>query len=173
MSDQLIRALIETRVRDWAEDNDLPVEWENDDFTAPVTAYARFNLLPAQTRSDDLEGTLRTWLGVAQIAICTPGGQGTAASNTLLADLAARFPVNLRIDSDPAVDGIALTVVVMTPLSIPQGFADAGKWTVPAYFQYRSDYVVTDVADSSPFGSFTLDSTLVSLDSTFISLDQV
>lgn len=141
MSEQLVRALIETRLRDWADDQDLPVEWEDVTFTPPDTTYLKFNLLPAQTRSDDLEGKLRTWLGVAQITICVPGGNGPASASQYVSGLDALFPCNLRIASNPQVDGIDLTVAVMTPVSAPQGFADKAHWLVPAYFQYRSDYV--------------------------------
>lgn len=142
MSDQLVRALIETRLRNWAEDNELPVEWEDVDFTPPATTYLKFNLLPAQTRSDDLAGTLRTWSGVVQITIAVPAGNGPRAASDYVTGLDALFPCSLNIASNPQTDGIDLTVVVMTPITAPAGFADKGHWLVPAYFQYRSDYVM-------------------------------
>lgn len=142
MSEQLIRSLIEQRVRDWAEQNDLPVEWENQTFAPPATAYVKFNLLPAQTRSDDLAGRMRTWQGIAQITISTPGGNGPAAASELVKSLDETFPAYLNIDSDPTIDGIALTVVVMTPVTAPAGFQDKNDWLVPAYFRYRCDLVL-------------------------------
>jgi hypothetical protein len=141
MSQQLVRSLIEQRVRDWAEENDLPMEWESDVFTPPATAYGKFNLLPAETRSDDLAGKFRTWQGVAQITLAVPAGNGPAAAGELVKSLDETFPVYLNLVSDPSIDLIALTVIVMTPVNAPQGFADKGHWLVPAYFRYRCDYV--------------------------------
>lgn len=142
MTDQLVRALIETRLRNWADDNDLPVEWEDVGFTPPATAYIKFNLLPAQTRSDDLAGKFRTWSGVAQITICVPAGNGPAIASQYVAGLDALFPCSLNIASNPQADGIDLTVVVMTPVTARAGFADKAHWLVPADFQYRSDFVL-------------------------------
>lgn len=141
MSEQVIRALLETRLSDWADDNDLPIAWEEDPFTPPKGSYLKFNLLPAQTRSDDLQGKLRTWTGIAQIAIFVASGNGPDGAGEILKQLDALFPCNLLLPSDPARDGVALNVLVLTPMSAPAGRTDKAHYMRPAFFQYRTDLI--------------------------------
>jgi len=140
VSDALVRLLIERRFSDYAVGNDYPVQWEDKPFTVPTTEYLKFNLLPAPTRSDDLAGKHRAWIGVAQTAIAVPSGAGPAKADLIAGELDAWFPCGTGISSDPAVDGIALTVMIMTPLARPSGFSDKSYYFVPAYFNYRADY---------------------------------
>lgn len=177
MTQQLIRALIETRLETYADGNGLDVEFENTTFTAPAGPYLRFNLLPAATRSDDLAGTFRTWSGIAQITICIPIGNGPAVADQYVIDLDAVFRCGLNIKSNPAVDLIDLTVVVATPLSEPAGFVDNAHWCVPAYFQYRCDFVtdsgpIDQPPPPTPGTVLTADSTQITADSTAFTADQ-
>jgi len=134
-----VRALIETRLSDWAADNELPVAWENLAFTPPTDAtgnplpYLKFNLLPAQTRSDDLAGQLRAWSGIAQIAIFVPSGSGPRAAEDLVGQLDALYPCQTYIAST------AIKVLIQTPVTAGNGFNDDAYYAVPAYFQYRAD----------------------------------
>lgn len=134
-----MRALIETRLRDWAADNDLPVAWENVAFTPPVdgSAYLKFNLLAGQTRSDDLAGQLRAWIGVAQITVFVPAGAGPAAAESLLKQLDALYPCSQYIT------GAALNVLIQTPVTAGNGFNDEAYYAVPTSFTYRADVSLT------------------------------
>lgn len=145
MSDpeSLLRALIEAPLRNYASDNDLPVAWEDIPFDTPIGTYVRFNLLPAQTRSEDLAGKHRVFTGVAQITICVQSGRGRAGVSDIAAALAALYPCGGLLSSNPSVDGIALNVAILTPLAVPAGFSDKAHYLTPAYFNYRSDYVLS------------------------------
>lgn len=134
-----MRALIETRLADWALDNDLPISWENLAFTPPAdgSAYLKFNLLPGQTRSDDLAGQLRAWIGVAQITIFVPSKAGPAAAEAFVGQLDGLYPVSTYIV------GAALSVLIQTPVTAGNGFNDEAYFAVPASFQYRADVALT------------------------------
>lgn len=135
-----MRALIETRLSDFAADNDLLVAWENFAFTpqtdpstgAPLP-YLKFNLLAGQTRSDDLAGQLRAWIGVAQITVFVPAGAGPAAAESLLKQLDALYPCATYIN------GNTLNVLIATPVTAGNGFNDEAYYAVPASFNYRAD----------------------------------
>lgn len=130
-----MRALIETRLRDWAGDNDLTVAWENASFTPPAdgSAYLKFNLLPGQTRSDDIAGQLRAWIGVAQFTVFVPSGAGPGAAEAYVKQLDALYPCQTYIN------GTALNVLIQTPITAGNGFPDEAYYAVPASFTYRAD----------------------------------
>lgn len=139
-----MRALIETRLSDWAANNELPVAWENVAFTPPTDAangdplaYLKFNLLPAQTRSDDISGNLRAWIGVAQITVFVPSGAGPAAAESWIKQLDALYPASQYIV------GTTLSVLIRTPVSAGNGYNDESYYAVPVSFEYRADVSLT------------------------------
>jgi hypothetical protein len=138
MSQQDVRALIETRLKNWADDNDLALAVENVPFSPPsdaagVLPYLKFNLLPALTRSDDLAGALRSWSGVAQITVFARGGKGPGEAEGYVKLLDALFPASTYIV------GTTLSVLIATPVSAANGFPDEAYYAVPCSFQYRAD----------------------------------
>ncbi len=138
MSQQDVRALLESRLSAFAADNGLTVKWENVKFTPPAdgSAYLRSDLLPAQGRSEDLAGTLRTWLGVYQITIAIPAGAGPAVAETLLKQLDSTFPCGMLLQG-------SISVLIASPVSAGNGFTDEAYHLVPASFQYRADVALT------------------------------
>lgn len=137
MSQQQVRALIETRLKDWADDNDFQCEWENVTFTPDGSQYLKFNLLPAQTLSDDLAGKLRAFIGVAQITVFMASGVGTGPAELVVDQLDALFPASQTIF------GTALNVLILTPVTPGNGFPDEAYYAVPVSFQYRADVALT------------------------------
>lgn len=136
MSQKDVRAVIETAVAAWAEENDFDdsaIAWENVAFAPPVGQYLKFNLLPAQTRSDDIAGQLRTWKGIVQLTLALPVGNGPALAETLIASLDRAFGASSYLP------GPTLSVLVATPVSAANGFLDDAHYLVPVTFQYRAD----------------------------------
>lgn len=132
-----IRAAFEGRLSTWAGTKGHRVAWQNVPFT-PVHGelYLRPALIPAQTDSIDMEGKHRGYTGVFQVNIIAPSGSGSGAAETVAADLAALYPVNLRIVIDTTQ-----YVMVLRPVSVAPQIQHEGTFTLPAYFYYRMDTV--------------------------------
>lgn len=138
MSNKLCRQAIEARLSAWAAARSpaLPVAWENVAFD-PVAIYLRGFLLPAQTASADLAGKHREFHGIYQVSVVCPINQGPGIAEGIAAEIAALFPLNLRL----AVTG--LTVQINAPASAAQGGTDGNYYIVPVSFGYRADTLST------------------------------
>lgn len=138
MSQAAIRALYETRIKTWAEANEYPVAFEDQPFTPPADssqAYLRVFLLPAQTRSDDLAGSHRAYIGVLQIDILTQRDKGPGEGERILKSLELLLPVNLQLSSG------GFSVSVITPLSAGPVQSNGARRHVPTSLRYRSDTI--------------------------------
>lgn len=126
----------EGRLATWAAARSTPlrVAYENDSFT-PVTGetYLEAHQLPAQTDSEDLQGVLRTYLGVFQVLVKAPIKTGSGAATGIANELAALFTNNLRL----TVSG--LTVQQITPASVAPALQEPNTYIVPVSFTYRAD----------------------------------
>lgn len=138
MSNTIIRKLFNTRLLEFADDNDLVCAVDNQGFDVTRDArdgrYLDAFLLPANTVSTDLAGAHRGYRGVYQIDVCTRRRIGTGAADDICDLLAAKFAVNLRL-----IDTSGFVVQVRTPLNVPNGRQSANGWTVSASFSYSSD----------------------------------
>lgn len=135
MSEQAVRAALETRLLAWAADQvpPLAVALQNVAFTAPASAnYLRAYLMPAQTISRDYAGAHRDWRGIFQVtAVCMPGN-GPGHASAILAALDALFPVNLVIVS------AGLAVKVLTPASAGVPQQETTEYEVPISIGYHA-----------------------------------
>ncbi|MDN8612797.1 phage tail terminator-like protein [Variovorax ginsengisoli] len=134
MSDKLIRSLFEGRLGTWAAARvpALPVAWENVSFTPPAGAYLRAFLLRGATTSRDLAGDNRNRVGVFQISIVCPAGNGAGAAESIAAELDALFPMNLRLTSG------TFAVQQLSPLRLWSPDS-SDRYLLPVDFQYRAD----------------------------------
>lgn len=139
MSQDRIRYLLETRLANWAAARSpaLTVAWQNHPFTPPSGMYLRAFLLPATTGSDDLQGAHRRYLGVYQVSIVAPPGNGPGAAELVANEIGAIFPVNLAL----SIVSPAFTVNVMTPCSIAKAIQESDRYVVPVSFRYRADTI--------------------------------
>lgn len=133
MSNRLIRQLYEQRLATWAAAKPIPVAWDNVKFTPPAGPYIRASLLPADTTSIDLAGEHRGYLGLFQLSVHVPLGSGAGAAEALADELAALFPMMLRLDSG------AFWVQVTSPPSSYPGLTGDTHYMVPVRFKYRAD----------------------------------
>lgn len=135
MSNKLIRSLYESRLAGFGLLKSLPIAWENVQFTQPATAYLKSYLLKAPTGSDDLKGDHRVYEGVYQVSVFVPKGQGPQAAETLAAELATLFPLNLRLTSG------SFTVQIIEPCSEGPAVQGDTHYMIPVSFKYRADTV--------------------------------
>lgn len=138
MSQKAIRAAIETQLNDWAVGFDYRVAWENAPFApAADELWLRCTMLPAETRSDDLGGDHRAFVGVVQIDAFVPSGTGPGVGAALVDELAELFPASSYIA------GEGVSVLIQTPLSVGPAQTDESWWVLPCSFTYRADLIVS------------------------------
>ena len=136
MSHNIIAAAFESRLLAWAKVRTklLKVTAANEIYTPGAEeTYLRAFTLPAPTASNTLSGDHRLYTGVFQVNIVTPSGKYRTEASGIVDELAALFPLNLRI---PRAGLIAL---VMTPVAPGPGIPDGNTFTVSASFEYRAD----------------------------------
>jgi hypothetical protein len=134
MSDKLVRSLYEARLKTWADARvpALPIAFENVTFTPPVSAYLRAFILRAPTGSLDLAGAMKNRLGIFQVNIVCPIGNGPGSAETIAAELETLFTNNLRLTNG------GFTVQSTSPLRVGPALVD-DRYTVPVDFTYRAD----------------------------------
>lgn len=136
MSHNIIAAAFESRLLAWAKVRTKPLKVvvENETYTPTAEeTYLRAFTLPALTSSNTLGGDHRLYTGVFQVNVVTPSGKYRTEASGIVDELAALFPLNLRIPR------AGLVALVMTPVAPGPGIPDGNTFTVPASFQYRSD----------------------------------
>lgn len=139
MSDTRIRYLIETRLANWASTRipALPIAWEGHSFTPPAGIYLQAFMLPANTGSNDLQGTHRLYQGVYQVSINCPSGSGPGAAGGIADEIAALFPMSLRL----SIVSPAFSMITTTPCSKAPAQVGDGRYVVPVSFRYRADTI--------------------------------
>ena len=137
MSDALIRAAFESRLKAWAaaQTPPIPVAWENVPFNPPKTRYARAFVLPAPTVSLTLDRTHRQRKGVYQVTLVMPIGSGAGAAAALCASIDAAFPIGTLLTQG------GLTVTLLTPFSPATAIQEPERFAVPVSAQYQADSI--------------------------------
>lgn len=133
MSLKIIRNALESRLSTWAlaQSPPIPIAWQNMPFTPPTQArYLRAFLLPAETQDLGEQDDLRAEIGLLQVSVCVPSGEGALSADTLADNLAALFPVALVI---PAA-GMSITIT-KTPYASPAQ-QETGLYVVPVNIRY-------------------------------------
>ncbi|HEY0684763.1 MAG TPA: phage tail terminator-like protein [Steroidobacter sp.] len=139
MSQIRCRQLIESRLAQWAELNDIKVGYQKQTFTPPPIdktdqyRHIRCFQLPARTGTEDLEGTHKVYRGVFAINVITPKGRGPAEAGAIVAQLEDLFPTNLLLT---AADGFECNIVSpLTESAVIEGDVDD---TTPTSFEYEA-----------------------------------
>ncbi|MDM0041879.1 phage tail terminator-like protein [Variovorax sp. J22R193] len=134
MSTKACRALLEARVKTWADAHNpvLPIAFENVKFTKPASGiYLRTFTLPNPTDSRFMEATDRVYMGVFQVSIVAPLQTGPAAAEAIVTELEALFPLNLDLTS-------TLKVTTITPVSAAPALQEPDAYVTPASFSYQA-----------------------------------
>lgn len=140
MSADKLVSLIESKLQEWAELEDLAIAFEGVGFKPPADIYLKVKHFPALTVGAFLEGHHEALTGFWQVSIVCPKGTGTGPGRRRAMSLRDFLPQNLRLtDGD-------FSVQITTPLSLgpwiddPEG-AKTNRSTLPCSFQYRADTV--------------------------------
>lgn len=141
MSEATLVKLIETKLQQWADTQDIKIAFEGVRFTPPAEAtYARIDHLPATTTNAFLEGGHKALTGLYQVGLIGLKGKGLGPLRELAATLSTAFPAQLVLTSG------TFRVQITTPISIgpkvddPEGSKTA-RVMLPCSFGYRADVV--------------------------------
>ncbi len=136
MSNAIIRAALESRLKTWAaaQSPPIPIAYQNAPFTPPTQArYLRAFLLPAETDSQYVEGTDRIYMGLFQISICVPAGTGPGVAEQLVVSLESIFAYPLVIVRS------GWNIAINRPLSTSPAMQEDGLYVLPVHIRYRAD----------------------------------
>lgn len=135
MSNVLIRAELEQRLREWATAQSIPVAWQNVVFQKPAdfSPYVEPFLIPNVTLNKPVNGKRATYLGLFQINIWTQKGGGIVVSNTLAQSLIDAFPML------PKVGAVSIESTPYVKPSLPSG----DGWEIePVIVNYRYEAIL-------------------------------
>jgi len=133
MSEDRIRAVLESRLASWADANGLPVIWQNAGADIPTVDHLRAYLMPAETRSIDLKKVMRNYRGVFQVSVFTKPGVGPGRADRLAKALDDLFQVAIPMTSN------GLTVRVTSPMSAKPAMPGTDWYSVPVSCRYSAE----------------------------------
>ncbi|HIC7817462.1 TPA: phage tail terminator-like protein [Enterobacter ludwigii] len=132
-----ITALLDKHLGSWADEQGIPVSWDNVEFTPPETGvYLQSHDLPATPYSIDLAGTCLVFPGVYQLNVIARAASGRTLAAQTAKNITALFPQNLELS------GEGFTCWVLSLPSIHPGINNGVNWTVPVSLTYRAETIV-------------------------------
>jgi hypothetical protein len=135
MSQKIVRAGLEKKLKAWADAQTLPVAWENQAFTAPATAYVRAFLLPDPVQSQTLDKLHRRFAGILQVDLVMPINGGAAPAETLLASLMTAFNPSTSFTES------GVLIYITDPASAAPALTEANRYTVPVSIPYAAHVI--------------------------------
>ncbi|EPK3183965.1 DUF4128 domain-containing protein [Enterobacter kobei] len=129
-----IAALLDKHLGKWADEQDIPVSWDNVKFTPPETGvYLQSHDLPATPYSIDLAGTCLVFPGVYQVNVIAKSATGRVLAAQTAKKITALFFQNLELS------GKGFSCWVMSIPAIHPGINNGVNWTVPVSLTYRAE----------------------------------
>jgi hypothetical protein len=140
LSDAIIQAAIEGRLKTWAAAQTPPISinYPNTGFKpAPQQKHLRGALLPADPLNPSVGGQYKHYHGIYQVDVCIPDGTGTGDATALTGALQVLFKCPTTI----VKDGINVNIL-HTPATAPGASNGAGFYVVPVSIRYDADSFV-------------------------------
>lgn len=134
MTIKRVRAALEGRLSAWATANDIAVAWQAvSTERATGTRHVRATLLPAETGNPTFGGDHRRLIGLMQVDVVIPDGNGMGEAETLAESLCAEFARGTSIASG------GLTTHIDRSPTLRPAQPDAGWVALPVSIEYRAD----------------------------------
>lgn len=133
MSNKIIRAELETRLKVWADAQTpkIPVAFEGVTFTKPTDGvYLATFLLPTETIDVDVSATRKRRIGIFQINCWARAGKGMGQVETLAQNIIDLFPI---------IPKVGTVSVERTPYANDAIPDDSGWMIVPVTVEYRHE----------------------------------
>lgn len=132
-----ITVLLDKHLGGWADEQGIPVSWDNVEFTPPETGvYLQSHDLPATPYSIDLAGACLVFSGVYQVNVIARAASGRTLAAQTAKNITALFPQNLELS------GEGFTCWVLSLPAIHPGINNGVNWTVPVSLTYRAETIV-------------------------------
>lgn len=132
MSNQIVAAFFEGRLKTWADAQvpPVPVAYENVAFTKPDdgTPWLESFLIPNLTMNNEVTGRRKTHLGLFQVNVWVPKGEGMGRGRALSNSIINLFPLL------PKVGAVS---VEETPSATRPLDGDSNWVIVPVLIKYR------------------------------------
>lgn len=133
MSNKIIRAELESRLKVWADAQTpkIPVAFENVTFTKPTDGvYLQTFLLPTATLDVDVAATRKRRIGIFQVNCWARAGKGMGQVETLAQNIIDLFPIL------PKTGSVSIERTPYASDSMPD---DSGWVIVPVTVEYRHE----------------------------------
>lgn len=131
-----IASAMAARLGSWADAENIPVAWENIEFTPPTDGlYLAVHDMPATPRTLDIGLNCRVYSGVYQINVVAPAGTGRSDALAVARQVAALFPEGQEIQGD------GFTCWITSTPAIFRGILTPVSYTVPVSLNYQADIV--------------------------------
>ena len=129
MSIPIIRAMLEARLKTWADTQSIPIAYQGVAFTKPNTPFLECVLIPNIVFNRDVAATGERHLGFFQVNCWAKVGSGMGQAEALAQSVKALYPVVPKVGS----------VSIETPPKIDRALPDSsGAWMiVPVLISYR------------------------------------
>jgi hypothetical protein len=132
-----IAALLDKHLGKWADEQSIPVSWDNVEFTPPETGvYLQSHDLPATPYSIDLAGTCLVFPGVYQINVIAKSATGRTLAAQTAKKITTLFFQNLELSGE----GFSCWVISFP--AIHPGINNGVNWTVPVSLTYRAETIL-------------------------------
>jgi hypothetical protein len=131
MSNKIIRAELETRLKTWAgsQPTKIPVAYEGVAFTKPTDGtYLEAFLLPSDVIDVDVAATRKRYIGIFHINCWARSGKGMGQVEQLAQSIIELFPV---------LPKTGLVSIESTPYAEKAILDDSGWLVVPVTVEYR------------------------------------
>jgi hypothetical protein len=94
MSNKIIRAALETKLKAWADSQTpkVPIAFENVSFTKPTGPFVECFLIPNESYNPEMSQTRTTMYGLFQVNCWAPQGTGMGGVETLANGVISAFP---------------------------------------------------------------------------------
>jgi hypothetical protein len=133
MSNKIIRAELETRLKTWADAQNpkVPIAFEGASFTKPSAGqFLEPILIPNITLNREVSGTRKTLIGLFQVNCWAKAGSGMGAAEQLAQSV---------IDLFPLLPKTGLVSIEKTPYASAPMPDSAGWLVIPVTIQYRME----------------------------------
>lgn len=132
-----ITALLDKHLGQWADEQGIPVSWDNVEFKPPESGvYLQSHDLPATPYSIDLAGTCLVFPGVYQVNVIAKSATGRVLAGQTAKKITALFFQNLELS------GEGFSCWVMSLPAIYPGINNGVNWTVPVSLTYRAETIL-------------------------------
>lgn len=133
MSNKIIRAELETRLKAWADAQvpKIPVAFEGVSFTKPTSGpFIECFLLPSATLDSNVSATRKTRLGIFHVNVWAQSGKGMGQVESLAQSIVELFPILPKTGT---------VSIERTPFAGDHQDDIAGWLIIPVTIQYRHE----------------------------------